>query len=538
MTGFSNSSNSPSSLIIPGQGYVPSSYGPATANTRRAVLAMGGDGDAGAVTPANGDVCQRYGFTVPSTGGAAVSRFRFRIRNSNVKSNTTTNGTVNLGALAIGVPNVAAETVWAGDFTAVPTPVIPAPGLTELGTSEYVSAWVAPSTFALTPGKFLGLTMAFTLTGTAGSVGSSPTPGWSWAGTGSAAANLLAAVPGTTPQPYLQYLDVRMEYEFAGTNEVGFFVGDSLTDGFLQTQTAASALGHMGPDNCWPQQAALRLGHHALNGGVGGIGTGGWIAATPSTNLAWSRFLAPESGGTSFASTPDYAVIVLNVNDNSALSLATFQSNYQTIIARLQALGITRIYAGTEGPGYNGLGWEAGQLGVALTGAFTGLTVVTKGRQGGVAVAQMMESGPGYQGGQPGVVNAFTWGTGAGAVVYVGIPEAPVTGGGPLTTTAAATGGAGAPVVLTVAGTATAPIGTPVCTLAEYQRRAFNYWIRSVPPGVQSVIDFDADTTSQFYYPSATGRPEYFGNLGDVHPLGGGMYSMWASRFVNGILGN
>ena len=54
-----------------------------------------------------------------------------------------------------------------------------------------------------------------------------------------------------------------------------------------------------------------------------------------------------------------------------------------------------------------------------------------------------------------------------------------------------------------------------------------------------ATLDFDADVTSQFYFPPATGRAEYYGGTGgSVHPTGPGMYDMVASRFVNGILGN
>ena len=516
------------SLSIPGQSYVPSSYGPATSNTRRGCIAMGGAGagTGSPVTPTNGDFSQRFGFTIPSTGGATITRFRFRLRNSKVNTNTNTNGTVNVGGIYLGTPNVATESAWAGDFTATPTQVLAAPGLTELGTSEYVSPWI--TSFTLVPNKFYGLSYGCTLTGTAAAVQTDATPGWSWAGTGSAAAASGAAAPVTAGSPYTNYLDLRMEYEFSGTSEIGFFVSDSLGAGWQQSTTPA-AIGHMGADNTWPHQAALRLGHHDFNGGVGGIGTTGWVAATTITDLAFTRWLSPESGYTTFASTPDYAVIGLNLNDNNGLTLTQFITNYQIVIGRLQALGIPRIYATTEGPGYTtslfSVGWQAGSLTTIPANPMTSLVVG-------------YTPGPGVAGGQPGPNNAWVYG-GAGSV-YLGTPEAPI--GGPYTCTAA-TGGSGSAITLTVSGLPARPAGAaalpiPIMTALEYMRRSFNKYIRSLPPGITAILDFDINTTSQFYFPSAVGRQEFYDNTGDIHPNGVAMYSMWASMFVNGILGN
>ena len=540
MAGFSNGLfNTPDNATIPGQSYVPASYGPATANTRRNVMAMGGEGDSGLKTPTNSDVCQRYGFTIPSTGGAPIQRFRFRIRNANLLTNTTQAGAVTLGALAIGTPNSAATNQWNGDFTAAPTVVVPAPGATELGTTEYVSPWVSSSTFALSPNTFYGLTFGFTCAGV--QVNNSLTPGWSWVGTGSAAAALAAAAPGTTAQPYSQYLDVRMEYEFAGTNEVGLFIGNSLTSGWLNTITGSSGQGHMGTDNTWPQQAALRLGHHAMNGGIGAAGLATGPAPFASVaNLAFTRFFAPESGSTAFASLPDYAVIDNVVIDATAqVSLGTYQAAMLSLIARLRTLGIPRIYVATQSTSYTVSIFNAtasamtGRLSTALPlGAFTQIQINAP-----QSLAIPQQPGFGYNYGPPGTPNNWYNGSGGPYTCYVGTPESAALG--PFTITAAAA--AAGVLTLTASGTivgALQQVGTPVMTGIEYVRHQMNTWIRSLPPGVQSVIDFDADITSQFYYPTCQQRPEYFDNSGDVHPKTAAMYSLMASRFANGILGN
>ena len=556
MTGFSNPSNSPSSLIIPGQGYVPSIYGPATANTRRNVMALGGEGDLGTAAPLNGDVCQRYGFTIPSTGGAPITRFRFRLRNSNLKANTNQSGNVTLGAFAIGIPNTP-EAAWAGDFTTAPTTVLAAPGAVNVGTVEYVSPWISPSTFTLTPNKFYGLTYGLTTGGT--SLNFSYTPGWSWAGTGSAAAALAAAAPGTTAQPFLQYLDLRMEYEFAGTAQLGFIIGASFESGYLNTLTTPiAAVGHMGPDNTWSQQAGLRLGHHMMNGGVGGstaTAAAGSPAFASTANLAWTRFFSPESGNATYASTPDYAVISLVTNDAGAATTQPTLAQYQTailgIITNLQALGIQRIYLCTNPAGYTVSilnvvpTFMSGRLSTQLpVGGFASIALNDPN-----ALATPQTSGFGIYGGPPGAPGNW-WNAGGGPWnCYIGLP---VVGGqgysgagafippiGPITITAAAA--AGGVLTLTAAGTiltATQTVGSPVLTGAEFLRQQFNQWIRSLPPGVQSVIDFAADTDSPFYYPSTLPRPDFYNNSGDAHPTNNGMYTLWASRFVNGILGN
>lgn len=606
----------PNSFTIPGQSYVPTSApysGTATTNTRRPVMALGGGGDRGLVTPTNSDVCQRMGFTIPSTGGSQIVRFRFRLRNSNLLANSTQAGAITLGAFGIGIPNVAAENSWTGDFTAVPTTVLAAPGSTELGTSEYVSPWIVPATFQLNPNVFYGLTYGFTCPGV--QVNESLTPGWSFVGTGSAAASLLAAIPGTAAQPYVQYLDLRIEYEYSGTNEIGFFPGDSITAGYLNTISGSVASGHMGTDNTYPQQAALRLGHHAMNAGVGGATTT-QFSGTPSTTLAWSRFFSPESGYTAFASTPDYMMVAIALNnsaDTGSNPLAFYQAGMRSILANATALGIPRAYAGTATTGYttpvgSAATWMAGQLVLPVAGAFTLLQIATQaptpalvnitaatnvgttvtatvstpsqfypgqsiavigatggtwptnangawtvasvtatqitfvttnaptGAYGGGAAVYPANTptGPGGGNAQPGKATAWK-GSGANNNLFLGTPQNPVAG--PFAVSAAV-GGGGYVVLVAASGTATAPQGTPVLTASEYYRQAINLWLRSVPPGFQTVIDFDVETTTQYYYPSATGRPEFYNNAGDVHPTGGGMYVTMSGLFVNGILGN
>ena len=548
MTGFRNYGGNVGALTIPGQSYVAGSV-----NTRRNVLCLGCDGDVGSLNqPTNGDACQRYGFTIPSTAGAPVQRFRFRLRNANNAASTTVSGTVNLGAIAIGTPNSSAEQAWLGDFTGVPTTVVAAPGLTELGTTEYVSPWIYPTTFALTPGKFYGLTYGFTLTGTAATANAGYQPGWSWSGTGSAAAALLAAAPGTTPTPYQNWLDLRMEYEFAGTYEIGLVVGASFDNGTLNTiTTPQQAVGHMGPDSAWHSQAALRLGHHSMNSAIGGTGCAvnnkPWVT---STALAYKRLLSPESGYTQFASVPDYAIISLVGNDAAGLaSQAAWLAGIESILSILAGYGITRVYMTTNSAPYTlnflnvSTSFMSGKLNTALgTGALSTVSLTAP------QYATTPVPGPfGYGGGPPGSIQNWYTATGGPYALYIGTPVqgmgpygvgAFIPSQGPFTVTASATGTGVLNLTVTGSLTTAAPAGTPVLTQAEWLRQQFNNVTRSLLPGIQSVIDFAADIDSQFYFPHTLPRPEFYNNSGDAHPTNNGMYTLMASRFVNGIVGN
>lgn len=546
-------------LIIPGQSYVPG-----TVNTRRAILALGGEGDnaatGGTVTPANSDVCQRYGFTIPSCSGAGINRFRLRIRNINALTNTATPGAINFTQpIQIGTPNAVAvgEPQWNADFVASSrVTIIPAPGSVEVGSSEYVSGWISPSTFKLVPGVYYGLTMGYTCSGVG--MNYSRTPGWSFAGTGSAAASNSDARPGTTAQPYTQYMDVRLEYEFNATNEIGFFIGDSITSGWLNTITGlgTTGIGHMGPDNTWPSMAGLRLGHHPMNAGIGAAMlsnvTGKGPFVTNLSQWAWARFLTPVGdplGSGIFACTPDYAVVQLGVNDaadSTGITLSNYQAAWFTLVGILQGLGIQRIYAVTSSPGYNvsvGAGivaFQAGNLMANPASPITGFSIATL-PYAGFGGTGIYFTGPGAGGGQPGPANAWFQATGGPWRCYLGTPNAGFAG--PYTISGITSGGGGTwPLVMTISGSPANPggytYGSPLLTGSEWNRQTFNKWLRTNPPGVQAVIDFDAAVTTPLFYPSCTLRTEYGNNDGDVHPTGPGMYQQNASQFVNGIVGN
>ena len=262
-----------------------------------------------------------------------------------------------------------------------------------------------------------------------------------------------------------------------------------------------------------------------------------WTTTTPSSDLAFQRFFSPESGYTAFACTPDYAVIGLVLVDSidaGSNPLATYKTNLETLIYRLNALGIKEIFLATGPPGYqsNLLSncWEAGALATGITAA-----------QPSTLTLAASTGGPGYSNGQPGPANSWYQGTGGPWNLYIGTPENPITNGGPLALSGATGGGVGTSLVLSVSGyggNVTAPVGTPVLTASEYYRQLINQFVRSLPPGIRGILDFDALATSQFYYPSATGRQEFYANDGQVHPHNLGLYGLMASQVQHRITGS
>jgi hypothetical protein len=375
--------------------------GGAPVNTRRTTYALTDGGTLGTSTGYQ-DVAFRCGFTFPVT----PTRCRVKIRNSDLLANTTTSQSMVITGIWWGTPNVGSETAWAGDFTGAPTKVDN--GTTQDLATEYVTSWFTPPNTAVAyalQGLSIGITSSVD-----SKMNFSSSPGWTWhgatgAGCAAAAGNAAAPAGTGTASPYLSVLDIRLEYEFVGDNQIGFFVGTSITSGWIGT--SGTAFGHMGPDNTWPHIAALRLGHHAINGGVGGATAANF---TSTSALAWTRFDLGANVNSGVSCVPDYAVIDLGVNDCFAgpvgfgaattlcPDLATFQANIQTIIANLQTAGITRIYICTQPPGVNvppfaATCYQAGSLGTAVAAGALGTVNLTD--------SATSQAGPG--GGNPGL---------------------------------------------------------------------------------------------------------------------------------------
>lgn len=537
-------------VILPvGQSFVAAANQSVPTNpipeTRRATLSFGSGADG--INTTYLDINTRASFTLPVT----PTRYRFRIRNSDALTNTPVSESIQITGIYIGVPNVAAEPIWLGDFTTAPLQVYA--GSTQDLTTELVTGWVT-NTGEIIANTLAGLSYGL-LAGADDKVCSTNCFGWTWhsatnVGCATAAAN--AAVPGVgTQTPQQTTLDVRIEYEYIGRNQIGFFVGDSLTEGFL---SSFLAIGKMGKDSAWCNNGANRLGHCAINGGISGAQLTTFLS---TVNIPWTRFDLGPGVNSGVSSTPDYAVIAMGYNDITATPyLPVLQTNMLTVIANLKAAGIKRIYVATTPPMMNpgtAVTAIAGMLKATLTAGTLGTVdivgpVVSTTTQGGV---------PGQ--GNPGIPGAwFTSGNvvtvaanvltggltitnvGGFAGVKVGMMVADTTTPGNITvgtqvaaisgttlTLSQASGTAAADTLtfspygvvfelptngtqegpfpisaatgtttlaLTVGGTTVNAhaLGCPVFMLPEATRQNFNDWLRSGVPGAMGTLDFAA----------------------------------------------
>ena len=529
-----------SSLTVPGQSYVAG-----TTNTRRARMTFG---DGFFTNTTYQDMCTRAGFILPVT----PTRCRIIVRNNAVTLNTTVPLTMNFTGIWWGTPNTTSEPTWLGDFATAPTQVL-GPFVVDPGATgaEYTSAWFTPpKSFA--PYGLQGLSYGLTVA-TDNTVRLGADPGLTWhgvtgAGCAAIAGGAAAPLAAGTLSPATVVADVRLEYEFVGPNQIGFFIGDSLTAGSYASYSANS-FGQNGPASSWPMIGTIRLGHCAQNGGSGGAVSNTFLSTSA---LAYTRF--------DFATcVPDYAVIALGVNDsatsnlttvaNTPNTLANYTANILQIITNLQALGINKIYLCTIPPGpptyitgSPATTFQVGTLGTAQTNGFGGAVIspvvvnLPAGSSGGWPGASSSTNAYGPPGRATDWYNAAI-ATGPKGAIWIGIPGGNantlgVTLDGPYPVTIAA-GGAGIAVTLTTSGTTvyTHAVGEPVFALREGYRQVYNSFIRSQPPEISAVIDMAPAAEFGLSYPTQQ-SPLYYGVLADVHPQGPGLYNVMAQAFV------
>lgn len=506
----------PLPLTNPFQKYV---VGASPINTRRSTLVLGGDGDSGLQTVA--DHAWRAGFTLPVT----PTRYRFKIANNNCLTNVRNPGVINVSGIWIGKPNVGAEAAWQGDFTVTPKQVVGAVTVDPAANgTEYVSPWITNGG-EIVINQFQGFSIGAT---TAVQLEGGVSPGLRWATAGSAASAGTAAVPTGALSIYSPLLDIRMEYEFVGSNQIGLFIGTSITNGVKSAQvfTANIPIGHMGPDDAYPIMSGMRNGFCNINGGIGGVQTATWVN---TAGLCWTRFDLTTC-------TPDYAVIDLGINDAAVglLPLATFQANIRTIIAYLQSLGIYKILICTQStitnvsvfssPAGVGMQLQAAKASGAI-GTLVGVGNQITAPYGGAAL-----------GGPPGNANAWYQGAGGPWACYVELPTSNIFEG-PFTITNSAL--AAGVMTLTVTGSLVNnhELGAPVITQAEGLRQIYNNWIRSLAPGANMIVDMARISEWDFCFPPYIGNPRYYGNSGDVHPANAGFYGDVAADIVNSLVG-
>ncbi len=448
-------------LLNPLLKYLPNA---SPANTRQSTLVISGEGSAGSATTW-ADHCQRFGFQLPST----TTQWRLRIRNNNCLANTTVAGAMSLIGVAIGAIKNS-DLGWSGAFASAPTTISEIVAATidpgAIG-AEYVSPWVTSANEQFTAFKQYGISIGINAGATPTTANGSPNQlGY---GAGTSANFAQTAMPGVSFASYLSLLDIRMEYQFVGSNLIGFCIGDSLSAGVLSGGFGGTPkFGLMGPGNKMHEMAGIKSGIHMINGGVTAFQTSNWIT---QANLCWSRFdLATNP--------PDFAVILIGSNDAATgpTGLATYQANIQSIITILNGLGISKVYMLTiPGNRFNGTFLTA-QAAAAQT-AFTANDNTLSG---------FIQIGGPNDGTNSELHTVSTGPTGTGPYGYTANSN------------------------LTVLH----PKGTIVAGLNETARLQYNDWIRQQPPGITAAWDIDSEMALAPY--NGMGHPFYFG---DNNPL-------------------
>lgn len=493
--------------------YVQSATPPSPQNTKQAmhVLAQGNAAFNGTVFPYT-DMCNRLVFTPVVT----PIKCRFRIRNSNLWGGGGFNTSpIQITGIYWGTPTVGGT--WNGTFTAVPTLVDPGNGSAQdIGTHEYVGPWFTPPASAQA-----GIQQAISLgyTTTSGGVNAGSPGGWLWTGAGSSAAAGGTAAPTSTltgdptAGQGTAAFDVRLEYQFVGSNSIGLFIGTSLTQGFIGSGNNGTSPG---PDHAWPNQAGRRLNHCIENGGqVGGTLAFGYSS---SSELQFARFY--DSSWTSGppiwpgGCVPDYCVLHFPFNDLGQ-SLTYLQTRMLQLVALIKSMGIKKVLLATELPTATPIGFLSAFY---FAGANSSITL-----QG----YPFFTEGLPY-GGSPG--SAASWVT----QIWIDYPASGLMEG-PFTVTAAnsSTG------QLTLqGGTSFANahfINAPVFQYTEGMRQQYNQWVRSGPTGVDGVIDLalmaEAGST-----PPNTQSPLWYTQAANAHLSAAG-YAALAQHFASSFAG-
>ena len=398
--------------------------------TRSGGIAFGTGGSNG--TFSTGSINPRYPLRLPVT----TTRWRLRISNYNIKNAAAGADGQEFRGAWIG-PHLFSTTEGTGNFTTTPVNAIPNPGagVTIPGSTftYYTSAWVTDPAAQIPAGQNYLLSIQ---TFGATSIVCQRTNMGSFLSFNAGSGGTTAPNPG---QNKIGLFDVIIDYDYVdnGENKVGYYIGDSLTEGLGGDNT----LGNPGQYS-WPSMHSLGAGIVALNGGCSGDQSSAW---TSSSNAKWSRFDLT-------AIAPDYACILLGTNDyQSLVSLATFQTNIAAAVANLRAKNINKIYLGMVPP-RNGIA-----VGTLSAGSSAGATTVSSS----VSIPS-------------GTSIAIGSGVTQDVVTTSGAP----TGSGPYTIPVPA---------LTNAHSS----GDAIMEQRENIRQQYNAWIRMAPMGVSGIMDFD-----------------------------------------------
>ena len=332
---------------------------------------------------------------------------------------------------------------WTGDFTAAPAQLWSG-GVVPVDGSDLVSPWFAAADLPTTPGDPMLVSLGITTTNSGTGIGLDGSTQVAWCnGADRADDQTISSAPGYSA-PYNQQalLDVRIEYEFVGTQRIGVVLGDSITAGSSGGDWTAQAAGTLSHQS-WPGQAALRGGFSLINLGVPS-------APLENFNSTTRRAISRVDLATTV---PDFAIVALGTNND-----AQIESNvpkFAAVIDTVRALGIKEIYVATLTPRLDLTPGKFGRLAASAAAGATSISSTISIPSGTTALI-----GSGSE---------------AERVVTTGAP----TGSGPYTIPVPA---------LALAKAADRPVTIGI----EMNRRQMNNFISQSPFGITGVIDFDA----------------------------------------------
>jgi hypothetical protein len=270
-----------------------------------------------------------------------TSRWRLRIRNRDSVGGAAQTGALSFLGAGVQTPTFSGTGGWDGTLSAVVMDALGAFATASDG-SEYTSAWVSDPSLQFTARMLSALSAGATLSAATPVVRSNTGQilRYSIDGTDAASQWSAAALTAGSPTTATGIGDIRLEYEFStpavGGIPVVLGIGDSILERIVGAGLAAF------PHQSWLAVAGLRYGFAWINLGVGGALSADFVAGN---DWRWARADLTTT-------VPDAAVIALGYNDaNNGVSLATFKTNLNGVIATTRAKGINNIWLATVIPG-------------------------------------------------------------------------------------------------------------------------------------------------------------------------------------------
>lgn len=333
-------SKAPTSHTHDDRYYTESEVDTRLAPTKRVTMSLGSPNFTNAAATF-ADWAERYPIMLPVT----TTRWRLRVANSNLQ---------NTGA-ALTSP-VTVSDIYKGNITAPGTgritavysgaPTKVADGGTATSGTEFVSAWITNSAHQFQANTHTMVGWNFSSTGGGNGLAVKASR-YGYRNNTAGAASSISVSSGANYVTTTGAFDVRIEFEFVGTNPVGLFIGASNDEGFISGTGVGSVAineetnAYITPQESWPGVFGLRNNALWVNAAICGATETPFMA---SNRLAITRF--------DLATTiPDFAVINLGANSILAgTAVATVQSNVSTVVGVVRGLGIKRIFLTTMQP--------------------------------------------------------------------------------------------------------------------------------------------------------------------------------------------